>query len=113
MAALKRVVGMTGYRDPEAMYITALIRSIDDILLELEDIREQQLDYIPIVMRHRIARVLALVPDPDRKLVIRRRVGPMVDTLFDAQETLLGLRGVVRPVVAPACDNGHAYNKGG
>jgi hypothetical protein len=91
---------MAGYRDPEAMYITAIIRSIDDILLELEDLRERDVEFIPVVMRQRIARVLALVPDPDRKLVLRRRVGPMVDTLFDAQETLLELRGEVRPSVA-------------
>lgn len=91
---------MAGYRDPEAMYITAIIRSIDDIMLELEDLRERDVEFIPAVMRQRIARVLALVPDPGHKLVLRRRVGPMVDTLFDAQETLLALRGVVRPMVA-------------
>jgi hypothetical protein len=92
------------------MYITAIIRSIDDILLELEDLRERDVEFIPVVMRQRIARVLALVPDPDRKLVLRRRVGPMVDTLFDAQETLLELRGEVRPSVAHGGNGSNGSN---
>jgi hypothetical protein len=91
---------MARYRSPEAMYLTALIRSLDEILEELQYLRDQGVETVPSAMRQRVDRVLALVPDPQQRLGRSRRITAMQETVFEAQETLLEIRGAVRPRLA-------------
>jgi hypothetical protein len=74
-------------RHAELKRFPSLIRAIDDLLFELEELNLSGVDRVPAVLRDRTSEVLSLVPaDDPEEIRIRYRVGAMIDTLFRAQE---------------------------
>jgi len=67
-----------------------IVRAIDDLLFELEDLNMRGVDRVPTVLRERAQRVLELVPGPvgDPDYRVRYRVAPLMDVLYEAQEIL-------------------------
>lgn len=74
-----------------------LIRAIDQVLFDLEELNVQGVDRVPAALRARAATILDLLPAPGideepRELRLRHRVQPLMDVLFDAQEVLLRIQ---------------------
>jgi hypothetical protein len=69
--------------------IRGVVRAIDDLLFELEELNLEGVDRVPARLRERAGQLLDLVPDPeDPDFRVRHRVVPMMDVLFRAQEIL-------------------------
>jgi hypothetical protein len=85
-------------RQADLMRFPALIRAIDDLLFELEELNLNGVDRVPAVLRDRTSQVLSLVPvtDPE-EIRVRHRVGAMMDTLFRAQELVFRAKDPSRP----------------
>ena len=72
--------------------IRGVVRAIDDLLFELEELNLEGVDRVPARLRERAGQLLDLVPDPeDPDFRVRHRVVPMMDVLFRAQEILFKL----------------------
>ncbi|HZV49369.1 MAG TPA: hypothetical protein VFD49_06345 [Candidatus Dormibacteraeota bacterium] len=71
-----------------------VVRAIDDLLFQLEDLNLQGVDRVPATLRQRAGRILEALPRRDESdgIRIRYRVVPMMDVLFRAQEMLFRLR---------------------
>ncbi|HLH71359.1 MAG TPA: hypothetical protein VKY90_20645 [Candidatus Dormibacteraeota bacterium] len=71
-----------------------VVRAIDDLLFQLEDLNLQGVDRVPAPLRQRAGRILEALPGRDESdgIRIRYRVIPMMDVLFRAQELLFRLR---------------------
>ncbi|HZU19146.1 MAG TPA: hypothetical protein VFD01_21410 [Candidatus Dormibacteraeota bacterium] len=71
-----------------------VVRAIDDLLFQLEDLNLQGVDRVPATLRQRAGRILEALPGRDESdgIRIRYRVVPMMDVLFRAQEVLFRLR---------------------
>lgn len=77
--------------------LAGLIRAIDQVLFDLEELNVQGVDRVPAALRARAATILDLLPAPaldeePRELRLRHRVQPLMDVLFDAQEVLLRIQ---------------------
>jgi hypothetical protein len=73
--------------------VDRLVRAIDSLLFELEDLNLRGVDRVPAPLRDRAERILEAVSAPDAdELRVRFRVAPLMDVLFQAQETLFRLR---------------------
>ncbi len=89
-------------RRQEAQRLTSVVRAIDDLLFQLEDLNLQGVDRVPARLRSRAVAILEVVPEPRAQaeapeLRVRYRVVPMMDVLFRAQEVLFRLRDPDRP----------------
>ena len=74
-----------------------LVRAIDALLFQLEDLNLQGVDRVPAVLRRHAGRILETLPPPEREeqaeaLRLRYRVVPLMDVMFNAQEVLFRLR---------------------
>jgi hypothetical protein len=71
-----------------------VVRAIDDLLFQLEDLNLQGVDRVPAPLRQRAGQILEALPGRDESdgIRIRYRVIPMMDVLFRAQELLFRLR---------------------
>src|SRR5579884_1007846 len=80
-----------------------VVRAIDDLLFQLEDLNLQGVDRVPATLRQRAGRILEALPRRDESdgIRIRYRVVPMMDVLFRAQEMLFRLRDPRRPTTRP------------
>lgn len=75
-----------------------VVRAIDDLLFQLEDLNLQGVDRVPARLRERAGAILQVVPEPqDDEFRIRYRVVPMMDVLFRAQEIIFRMRDPDRP----------------
>ena len=71
----------------------ALIRALDELLFELEELNVQGVVRVPAQLREQAGQLLELVPAPDPEVIrIRYRVQAMLDTLFRAQELVFRAR---------------------
>jgi hypothetical protein len=88
-------------RQAELKRFPSLIRAIDDLLFELEELNLNGVDRVPAVLRERTTMILRLVPvsDPE-EIRVRYRVGAMMDTLFRAQELVFRAKDPARPPLA-------------
>ena len=88
-------------RQAELKRFPSLIRAIDDLLFELEELNLSGVDRVPAVLRERTTMILRLVPvsDPE-EIRVRYRVGAMMDTLFRAQELVFRAKDPARPALA-------------
>src|SRR5579884_1676281 len=61
-----------------------VVRAIDDLLFQLEDLNLQGVDRVPATLRQRAGRILEALPGRDESdgIRIRYRVVPMMDVLF-------------------------------
>lgn len=71
-----------------------VVRAIDDLPFQLDDLNLQGVDRVPATLRQRAGRILEALPRRDESdgIRIRYRVVPMMDVLFRAQEMLFRLR---------------------
>ena len=74
-----------------------LVRAIDALLFQLEDLNLQGVDRVPAVLRRHAGRILETLPAPEsdeqaQALRLRYRVVPLMDVMFNAQEVLFRLR---------------------
>ncbi len=71
-----------------------MVRAIDGLLFQLEELNLQGVDRVPARLRDQAGAILEILPeqrlDPDFR--VRFRVTPMIDVLFRAQEVLFQLR---------------------
>lgn len=76
-----------------------VVRTIDRLLWELEDLNLQEVDRVPVGLRERAQAVLEGLPQMEgyEDLKIRYRVVPMMDALFRAQEVLFRLKHPTMP----------------
>ena len=90
-------------RQAEIKRFPSLIRAIDDLLFELEELNLSGVDRVPAVLRERTSEILSRVPvsDPE-EIRVRFRVGAMMDTLFRAQELVFRAKDRAR---SPVGDN--------
>lgn len=74
--------------------LNRVVRAIDDLLFQLEDLNLRGVDRVPATLRERASRILEVVPrrEDNDTLRVRYRVVPMMDVLFRAQEVLFRLR---------------------
>ncbi len=79
-----------------------VVRAIDRLLFDLEDLNLKGVDRVPARLRERAGTILEVVPGPDPEkdpdFRIRFRVMPMMDVLFKAQEILFRIRCPERAV---------------
>jgi hypothetical protein len=95
-------------RNARRQRLPTLIRAIDELLFELEELNLTGVDRVPAVIRERSAMILDLVPSAgDEEIRVRFRVSAMIDTLFRAQELVLRAKDPNRP--APAEDDEEAW----
>ena len=84
-------------RDGERL--SAVVRALDGLLFQLEELNLQGVDRVPAPLRERAGTILESLPpqpeDPDFR--VRYRVIPMMDVLFKAQEIVFRLRDPDRP----------------
>jgi hypothetical protein len=84
-------------RDGERL--AAVVRALDGLLFQLEELNLQGVDRVPTRLRERVEAILDSLPpqpeDPDFR--VRYRVVPMMDVLFRAQEIVFKLRDPDRP----------------
>ncbi len=78
-----------------------LVRAIDAVLFELEDLNLQGVDRVPATLRRQAERILDTLPPPANDeqaeaLRVRFRVQPLMDVMFSAQEVLFRLRDPAR-----------------
>lgn len=80
-----------------------MVRAIDGLLFQLEDLNLQGVDRVPSDLRSQAGRILESLPDAppgSDGLRVRFRVMPMMDVLFQAQELLFKLRDPGRRLVS-------------
>ena len=91
---IRRVVREEEARQREAGRLSSVVRAIDGLLFQLEELNLQGVDRVPARLRDRVGAILEILPeqpeDPDFR--VRFRVTPMIDVLFRAQEVLFQLR---------------------
>ena len=79
-------------RDGERL--AGVVRALDALLFQLEELNLQGVDRVPSRLRERVEAILHTLPaqpdDPDFR--VRYRVIPMMDVLFRAQEIVFRLR---------------------
>ena len=80
-----------------------LVRAIDAVLFQLEDLNLQGVDRVPAVLRRHAGRILETLPTPETEeqaeaLRLRYRVIPLMDVMFNAQEVIFRLRDPDRAV---------------
>jgi hypothetical protein len=76
-------------RRREAERLGELVRTIDKLLFELEDLNLRSVDRVPTPLRLKSTEILGRLPEPDReRLQVRYRVLPLMDVLFRAQELI-------------------------
>ena len=84
-------------RDGERL--AAVVRALDGLLFQLEELNLKGVDRVPSGLRDRVEAILDTLPaqpdDPDFR--VRYRVVPMMDVLFRAQEIVFKLRDPDRP----------------
>jgi len=87
-------------RQNKARRLDEVVRAIDDLLFQLEDLNLQGVDRVPARLRERAGAILRVVPDApaDHDFRIRYRVVPMMDVLFRAQEIIFRKRDPDRPI---------------
>jgi len=86
-------------RRTEQRRLPALINAIDQLLFELEELNVQGVDRVPVDLRQKSSSVLRLVPTANPEEVkVRYRFGPLMNTLFHAQEFVFRARDPERPV---------------
>ena len=86
----------------ETERLTTIIRAIDELMFSLEELNLQGIDRVPAVLRERAGALIELVlarpaplearSDPFR---IRYRVVPMMDVLFEVQDKVEGVTGLL------------------
>ncbi|HEY8813335.1 MAG TPA: hypothetical protein VIO86_12675 [Candidatus Dormibacteraeota bacterium] len=85
-------------RQADLKRFPSLIRAIDDLLFELEELNLSGIDRVPAMLRDRTSHVLSLVPvDDPEEIRVRYRVGALMDTLFKAQEVVFRAKDPGRP----------------
>ena len=86
-------------RQREAGRLGAVVRAIDGLLFQLEELNLQGVDRVPPRLRDQAGAILDILPDQpqDPDFRVRFRVTPMIDVLFRAQEVLFQLRDPNRP----------------
>jgi hypothetical protein len=88
-------------RRAEQGWYPSLIRAIDELLFELEELNLKGVVRVPGPLRERSQAVLSLVPVADPEAVrVRQKVVAMMDTLFYAQELLFRAKDPSRPAYA-------------
>jgi hypothetical protein len=66
-----------------------LIRAIDNLLFDLEDLNLKGVERVPVQLRNRSSHLLEHVPEAEAQgLRVRQRVVPLMDVLFRAQELI-------------------------
>jgi len=87
-------------RQADLKRFPSLIRAIDDLLFELEELNLNGVDRVPAVLRDRTSQVLSRVPvaDPE-EIRVRHRVGALMDTLFRAQELVFRAKNPSHPTL--------------
>lgn len=78
-----------------------MVRVIDALLFQLEELNVQGVDRVPARLRGRVSSVLDRLPEPQSEaereaLRLRYRVQPLMDVLFDAQDLLLRVQDPTR-----------------
>jgi hypothetical protein len=90
-------------REARQQRLPSLIRAIDELLFELEELNLTGVDRVPAVIRERSALILNLVPAAGaEEMRVRFRVNAMIDTLFRAQELVLRAKDPNRPALVEA-----------
>lgn len=91
---IRRLLHEEEERQREAGRLTSVVRAIDGLLFQLEELNLQGVDRVPAPLRDRAGAILEILPeqphDPDFR--VRFRVTPMIDVLFRAQEVIFQLR---------------------
>ncbi len=77
--------------------VRALVRAIDRVIFELEELNVRGKDRVPASLRERSLNLLVQVPEGDQ-LEIRYRTNALMDVLFEAQERLFRLADPGRPM---------------
>jgi hypothetical protein len=88
-------------RREEAERHAKLVKAIDGLLFQLEDLNLTGVDRVPAVLRDRASTILDRLPPAEVEadqdaLRLRFRVVPLMDVLFRAQEVLFRLRDPAR-----------------
>lgn len=96
---IRRSVDEEHIRQREAGRLTSVVRAIDSLLFQLEELNLKGVDRVPATLRDQAGAILDILPeqpqDPDFR--VRFRVTPMIDVLFRAQEVIFQLRDPNRP----------------
>jgi len=84
-------------RRAEAERHAKLVKAIDGLLFQLEDLNLSGVDRVPAILRDRASTILDRLPpaagEADAEaLRLRFRVVPLMDVLFHAQEVLFRMR---------------------
>lgn len=86
-------------RRRQADRLARVVRAIDALLFQLEELNLRGQDRVPARLREEAGAILQTLPeqpeDPDFR--VRYRVTPMMDVLFRAQEMIFQLRDPDRP----------------
>jgi len=100
--AIRSADDLAARRRADAVRLPSLVRAIDILLFDLEELNLAGVARVPARIREQAGNVLRLVPAPvlDEDLLrVRFRTNALMDTLFTAQELLFRAMDPSRPAL--------------
>lgn len=102
--AIRSASHLAARRRADAVRLPSLVRAIDILLFDLEELNLAGVARVPARIREQAGNVLRLVPAPVEidveVLRVRFRTGALMDTLFTAQELIFRAMDPTRPALS-------------